>query len=278
MKYDRGHKSANVEDRRGRGGGKKVPLTLGTLVVAAAAYFLLGKDVFGLLSGGAPVGDSSTPVSSAEQDEQVAFISFVLDDAQATWTKLFAAEGKRYEPAKLVLFTASVDSACGQQGASVGPFYCPGDQKAYIDLSFYRDLKQRFGAPGDFAQAYVLAHEIGHHVQHLLGTNARVRREQRQDPDRKNDLSIRMELQADCYAGAWAHSTSKRDLLEKGDVEEGFAAAAAIGDDRLQKKATGEVHPESWTHGSSAQRVKWFRRGMKLGTIASCDTFSAAAP
>ncbi|MEZ4443068.1 MAG: neutral zinc metallopeptidase [Polyangiaceae bacterium] len=279
MKWQRGYKSDQVEDRRGQGGRRGVPLTLGTLVLGLAAYFLLGQDIFGLLGGGVGDGAPSAPAtSSPEEQERVEFISFVLDDVQANWKALFSAEGKRYEAAKLVLFRDGVSSACGYQGSAVGPFYCPGDKKAYIDLSFYDDLKRRFGAPGDFAQAYVLAHEIGHHVQNLLGDNRRIHEQQRANPDQKNALSIKLELQADCYAGVWAHSTKKRDLLDKGDIKEGLDAAAAIGDDRLQKGATGEVHPERWTHGSSEQRMRWFKKGLDLGTIAACDTFAVGEP
>ena len=208
----------------------------------------------------------------------VQFISFVLDDIQDTFATMFRDQGKRYEAAKLVIFTDEVDTGCGLSSAAIGPFYCPPDHKAYIDLSFYRALRDRLGAPGDFAQAYVLAHEIGHHVQNLLGDNRRIHEQQRANPDQKNALSIKLELQADCYAGVWAHSTKKRDLLDKGDIKEGLDAAAAIGDDRLQKGATGEVHPESWTHGSSEQRMRWFKKGLDLGTIAACDTFAVGEP
>jgi predicted metalloprotease len=186
---------------------------------------------------------------------------------------------KGFERAKLVIFTDAVETGgCGSASSAVGPFYCPGDSKAYIDLSFYRDLKARFGAPGDFAQAYVLAHEIGHHLQNLLGANEKVARATRADKSRENDLSVRLELQADCYAGVWGNSAQHRDLLEAGDVEEAITAANAIGDDRLQKQAGARVNPETWTHGSSAQRVKWFNIGMKSGQLESCDTFSIAKP
>jgi predicted metalloprotease len=206
-------------------------------------------------------------------DTAAQFVGFVLDDVQNTWAQKFAAQGRTYPRAKLVLFTDQIDSACGFGSAASGPFYCPADGRAYIDLGFYRDLSQRFGAPGDFAQAYVIAHEIGHHVQHVLGLASRVGADRRG----AESGSVRLELQADCLAGVWANSTRSRELLETGDVEEGLRAAAAIGDDRLQRQAMGVIRPESWTHGSSEQRVRWFRRGLETGTLESCDTFSAKA-
>jgi hypothetical protein len=207
-------------------------------------------------------------------------VSFVHQDIQQTWEAAFPAQlGRRYRPATLVLFSDSIDSACGSSSAAIGPFYCPGDNKAYIDLSFYRVLHDRFGAPGDFAQAYVIAHELGHHVQSLLGTSERVHRQQQRLSEREaNALSIALELQADCLAGVWAHSSAKRDLLDHGDIEEGLSAASAIGDDTLQKRATGRVSPDSFTHGSSAQRVRWFKRGLESGQIADCDSFATATP
>ena len=208
----------------------------------------------------------------------VQFISFVLDDIQDTFATMFRDQGKRYEAAKLVIFTDEVDTGCGLSSAAIGPFYCPPDHKAYIDLSFYRALRDRLGAPGDFAQAYVLAHEIGHHLQNLMGIDARVAREVRKDKRKENPLSVRQELQADCFAGVWAHSTGQRDLLDKGDIEESVNAAAQIGDDRLQKMAGQRVNPETWTHGSSAQRVKWFEVGYQRGTFDACDTFAAESP
>jgi predicted metalloprotease len=200
----------------------------------------------------------------------VSFVSFVLDDAQKVWQQQL---GTSYRPAKLVLFRDAVQSACGFAESATGPFYCPGDEKVYIDLGFYEELQQRFGAPGDFAQAYVLAHEIGHHVQNLLGTEAEVRRTRETRADLANEMSVRLELQADCYAGVWAHSTGQRNLLEQGDVEEGLGAAAAVGDDRLQRMGGGRVVPESFTHGSSEQRQQWFRRGLESGRTDACDTF-----
>jgi uncharacterized protein len=201
----------------------------------------------------------------------------VLDDAQQTWSRLLPATGVNYRDAKLVLFRDYVESACGFAESATGPFYCPADEKAYIDLSFFDELQQRFGAPGDFAQAYVLAHEIGHHVQNLLGIDDKVRRAQRLNQGSANALSVRTELQADCFAGVWGHSTAQRDILESGDVEEGLSAASAIGDDRLQRMGRGHVSPESFTHGSSRQRVEWFRRGLTTGDLSACDTFSGGA-
>ena len=274
MKWARGYRSADVEDRRGDRPPRRYRGRIGmggVLVVLAlvAARYLFGIDV---LSGGGTTSSSSqtSHTGTNEDPELVSFVSFVLDDAQKTWTELFAAEGKTYRRATLVLFTDATDTACGYGSSAIGPFYCPPDRKVYIDLGFYQALRDRFDAPGDFAQAYVIAHEIGHHVQNLRG----VKKTSRDD----NEHSVRVELQADCYAGVWAHGTARRDLLEKGDVEEGLNAAAAIGDDRLQKMARGRVQPETFTHGSSAQRVRWFKRGLDAGTIAACDTFAEPNP
>jgi predicted metalloprotease len=243
--------------------------------------------VFGrnLLDGGGGVpGDTTTQVAggevavneSPEEAQRREFVTFVLNDAQETWAQLLPKYGSQYRDAKLVLFRDGVQSGCGAASSGVGPFYCPVDERAYIDLSFYDDLQRQFGASGDFAQAYVLAHEIGHHVQHVLGTDARVRQLQEARPRQANELSVRLELQADCYAGVWGNSTNQRRILESGDVEEGLRAAAAIGDDRIQKMTRGEVQPESFTHGSSAQRVAWFRRGLESGNPQNCDTFVGA--
>jgi predicted metalloprotease len=202
----------------------------------------------------------------------VEFVSFVLDDAQGVWAQLLP----EYRDARLVLFRNGVESACGFAQTAVGPFYCPGDHRVYIDLAFFEELHRRFGAPGDFAQAYVLALELGHHVQRLIGIEEQVRRAQQAGPEAANDLSVRMELQADCFAGVWGHSASRRDLLEAGDVEEGLAAAAAVGDDRIQSMSGGAISPERWTHGSSQQRAQWFRRGFESGDPNACDTFGSA--
>jgi predicted metalloprotease len=225
----------------------------------------------GLGGYAAPEPQQDGPLSTtASEEELVEFVSWVLDDLQTVWPQKLPG----YTDAKLVLFRGSTPSACGTGEAAMGPFYCPGDHKVYIDLQFYDELRQRFGAPGDFAQAYVLAHEIGHHVQRLTGVEERVRGEQRRDGSTANELSVRMELQADCFAGVWAHSTAQRDILEAGDVEEGLKAAAAIGDDRIQKMGGREVQPESFTHGTSEQRMRWLRRGMESGDANACDTFA----
>ncbi len=231
------------------------------LVVAGALFYFLGGGA--LLTGGAPVASRTT---TAGTDDQASFVSFVLDDAQTSWARMFSERGATYEPAELVLYTGGTNSACGYGVAEVGPFYCPSDTRVYIDLSFYDELSQRFGAPGDFAQAYVIAHEIGHHVQRQrgeLGSTANTRE--------GNAASVRQELQADCYAGVWARSAGDRGLLEPGDVEEGIGAAAAVGDDRLQKAQKGQVSPETFTHGSAAQRTEWFRRGYTAGKPEACE-------
>ena len=273
MKWQRGHRSSNVEDRRGRpAGGLKLGVT-GT-VIGVVVLLVFGQDFLGITT--------SSPTGSGGSDadpELVEFVSFVLDDAQEVWTRVFAEQGMRYEEAKMVLFTDRVDSeGCGLQSSATGPFYCPPAHKVFIDLGFYQALRDRLGAPGDFAQAYVIAHEIGHHVQNLVGTGERVDRETAANPGRENDLSVRQELQADCFAGIWAHSAAARDLLEQGDIEEALNAASSIGDDRLQSQGGGEVTPETWTHGSSAQRVRWFRRGYEQGSMQACDTFSVSQP
>jgi len=213
------------------------------------------------------------PARDQREEPLVQFVSFVLDDTQKTWTQVLSSEGVPYRHAKLVLFRDSIDSACGMAESATGPFYCPSDEKVYIDLGFYDELKQRFGAPGEFAEAYVLAHEIGHHVQKLIGVEEKVRAAQRHNPGAANQLSVRLELQADCFAGVWGHSTSQRNLLEAGDVQQGLNAAAAVGDDRLQRMASGHVNPESFTHGSSQQRMDWFQRGFSSGDLKSCNTF-----
>jgi hypothetical protein len=235
----------------------------GTLILLLVLSLIFKRDFFSLVGAGgmetAPEAAAGPPAETTPEEERlVSFVSFVLDDAQSVWEQEM---GSSYRPAKLVLFRDAVQSACGFAESATGPFYCPGDEKVYIDLGFYQELQQRFGAPGDFAQAYVLAHEIGHHVQNLLGTQA-------------EGSSVRLELQADCYAGVWAHSTARRELLEQGDVEEGLGAAAAVGDDRLQRMGGGRVVPESFTHGSSEQRQQWFRRGLERGRPDACDTFN----
>lgn len=276
MRWKRGASSKHVEDRRG-GKGKLVGGVGG--VIAVILVLIFGKDALPFLesaSQSSSEGQGIDPENDRDR-ELVEFITFVLNDVQATWVAQFPeAYDRRYEHATLVLFDGSVRSACGRASASIGPFYCPGDKKAYIDLRFYRALAERFEAPGDFAQAYVIAHEIGHHVQNLAGTSDRVQRARRRDEDGANAESIKLELQADCLAGVWAYHADRRDILEVGDVEEGLAAAAAIGDDTLQRRSSGEVNPESWTHGSSAQRVRWFSRGFESGEVSACDTFGAS--
>jgi predicted metalloprotease len=258
-------------------------LGIGGFLLLLVLSLLFKKNLFTLLDTGtgtgAAVGEGTTgpgepPPTSPEEEKLIHFVSFVLDDAQQFWQEELGRQGVAYSKAKLDVFTDAVSSGCGGASSQTGPFYCPADRKVYIDLGFYRELDSRFGAPGDFAQAYVIAHELGHHVQHLLGIDEKVRSAQQADPRRENELSIRLELQADCYAGLWGHSTSRRDLLEGGDVEEGLGAAAAVGDDRIQKMATGTVQPEKWTHGSSEMRTVWFRRGFDSGRFDSCDPFS----
>jgi predicted metalloprotease len=278
MRWSPGHRSANVEDRRG-GGGRFIRgaggMGIGTLVILLILSLVFKQDFFSLVGAGgvetAPETAAGPPAETTPEEERlVSFVSFVLDDAQNVWQQQL---GSSYRPAKLVLFRDAVQSACGFAESATGPFYCPGDEKVYIDLGFYEELQQRFGAPGDFAQAYVLAHEIGHHVQNILGTEAEVRRTRETRADLANEMSVRLELQADCYAGVWAHSTAQRKLLEQGDVEEGLGAAAAVGDDRLQRMGGGRVVPESFTHGSSEERQQWFRRGLEAGRPDDCDTF-----
>jgi len=274
----------NVEDRRGQGmmGGAGLKLGLGGTVVLLVLSVVFKQDFFSLLgaqpgSGGGGAGVPAQQVqqrTAAEQElEKVAVGSF--NDAQRTWSATLGKGRTSYSPATLVLFWDEVRSGCGAAGAEAGPFYCPADRKVYIDLGFYRELASRFGAPGQFAQAYVIAHELGHHLQNLLGIEPKVRAAQQRRPDQRNELSVRMELQADCLAGVWGHSAKQRGLLDPGDLEAGLTAAAAIGDDRLQKQATGRVNPESFTHGSSAQRVRWFRRGFESGDPDACDTFAS---
>jgi hypothetical protein len=293
MRWREGRRSENVDDLRGArvpGGGMR--LGLGGLFAVVVVGWLLGADPVALLqmlAGGAQTAEIREPLPGAGSgdagapgppDEAADFVSVVLADTEDTWGGLFAASGARYQPPRLVLFTDLVRSACGTGQSAMGPFYCPADAKVYIDLGFYRDLHDRFQAPGDFAQAYVIAHEVGHHVQHLLGTTDKLERlRARQSQADQNALSVRVELQADCYAGIWAHHADRtRQILEQGDVEEGLAAAAAIGDDRIQRETQGTVVPESFTHGSSRQRVEWFRRGLERGSLEACDTFAAAGP
>ena len=292
MRWTPGGDSPDVEDRRDESGGGGggfgfggMHIGIGGAILLLILSFVFKTNLFSLLGGGGAVGPEPSRVSEPnaprgntprDQAEKplVQFVSFVLDDTQKTWTEILPQQGGHsYHHAKLVLFRDSIQSGCGGAESATGPFYCPQDEKVYIDLGFYDELKRRFGAPGEFAQAYVLAHEIGHHVQKLLGIEAQERQMQENNPRAKNTLSVKMELQADCFAGIWAHSTQQRGLLDQGDVESALGAAAAVGDDRLQKMATGHVSPDSFTHGSSEQRMAWFRKGFDSGSIQACNTF-----
>ena len=281
MRWREGRQSDNVEDRRGMGGKGLAVGGIGSVVVLIIA-FLLGVDPSRLLSGGdsspAP-GTQATRPANPEEDELKAFSSSVLANTEDVWADIFRQNGQQYRPPKLVLFTDRIQSPCGTSTSAVGPFYCPGDQKVYIDLSFYRELKSRFRAPGDFAQAYVIAHEVGHHIQKLLGMMDRVDSMRGRTSEREaNDLSVRLELQADCYAGVWASYVQRKGILEAGDIDEALSAATAVGDDRMQKEAQGYVVPDSFTHGSSAQRMRWFRRGLDTSDVRQCDTFNTRSP
>ena len=264
MRWSIGNRSSNLEDRRGQraiGGLGVGRLGIGGVVILLVLSLIFKKDFFNLVSGSeaATAGEVAT---TPEEERLVDFVSFVFDTAQSTWARIFEQRGQRYEAARIVLFRDAVNSACGFAQAATGPFYCPGDSKVYIDLGFYEELRSRFGAPGDFAQAYVLAHEVGHHVQSLIGDRFGT----------SNEGSVRRELQADCFAGVWGYHMARAGVLESGDVEEGLGATAAIGDDRLQRMSTGTVSPESFTHGSSAQRTEWLRRGLASGRMESCQT------
>jgi len=279
MRWTPGGRSDDIEDRRDEGGGGigGVHIGIGGFVILLILSVVFKRDFFSLLSNtGVSTGQTvSQPDTQRDAREEplVQFISFVLDDTQKTWAGILQARGIPYRHARLVLFRDATSSGCGTEQSATGPFYCPSDEKVYIDLGFYDELQRRFGAPGQFAQAYVLAHELGHHVQNLLGIERKVRNLQGQNPGAGNALSVRMELQADCFAGIWAKSTQQRNLLEAGDVESALGAAAAVGDDRLQRMSRGQVSPDSFTHGSSAQRMEWFQRGMSGGTIEGCNTF-----
>ncbi len=279
MKWTPGSRE-NIEDRRGQSGGGGMrggPVGIGVVLVLLVLTLLTGKNFLSLVDPGAVTGGADAPATSEgpfqatpEEETLVDFMDAVMGDNQQTWSQLL---GGQYQATTLVLFRQATSTACGYGQSASGPFYCPGDGKVYLDLSFFNELHRRFGAPGDFAQAYVIAHEVGHHVQNLMGVERRVRQTQQQRPDTANDLSVRMELQADCYAGVWGHAAAKRGRLDVDDVDEGLRAAASIGDDRLQRQSGGAVHPESFTHGSSAQRVEWFRRGLEGGRPDDCDTF-----
>jgi predicted metalloprotease len=275
MRWTRRTGQSDIEDRRSQGSRPGLKLGLGGMIVVLLLSIVFKQDFFSLLGGGQPLlpsgGEAPSAVSAAEE-ELTRFVEFVVGDAQDVWTQLL---GPEYRRAPLVLFRGAVRSGCGYAQAAMGPFYCPADERVYIDLGFYDELRTRFGAPGDFAQAYVIAHEIGHHVQHLMGIEEAMRRASREQPARANQLSVALELQADCFAGVWGYSTAQRSILEGGDVEEGLQAASAVGDDRIQQQSTGEVNPDSFTHGSAADRVRWFRRGLESGQVSACDTFAA---
>jgi predicted metalloprotease len=283
MKLDESPRSDNVEDERGSGFGRRgAGIGIGTIVIVIIGYFM-GVSPSTLLSllNGDPQAVTTTSQQAAApadpNDPQVDFVRAILGDTEAVWGAYFQNMGKVYTRPKLVLFSGQVGSACGLASAAAGPFYCPGDQKVYIDLSFYRQLSTQFGAPGDFARAYVIAHEVGHHVQNLLGiTDSAEQSERRAGRVGANQVSIRIELQADCFAGVWAQQANRaRKILEPGDLDHGLAAASSVGDDTLQKRTQGTVVPDSFTHGTSAQRVRWFKRGFDSGKIDGCDTFSA---
>jgi uncharacterized protein len=295
MKWRPRKRSADIEDRRGAGGGLGgggIPIGrlggggIGTIIVLVIVYLLFssggggggGFDIPDPSSGFPPVHQSGTGGNSVpgspDEEREVQFVDFVQGDAQDFWTEQFQGAGKQYQRAKLVIFRSQVQSGCGLASSATGPFYCPLDQKVYIDLGFFNELSQRFQAPGDFAQAYVLAHEIGHHIQQQLGIEQRVREQSQSNPDDANELSVRLELQADCLAGVWARSTYDRGLLESGDLQEGLTAASAVGDDRIQAQAQGRIDPESFTHGTSEQRSQWLQTGFDSGSLEACDTFS----
>jgi predicted metalloprotease len=282
MRWKTGRRSSNIEDRRGRRlrGGTAFKGGIGTLVIVLGLSWFLGIDpqiLFQLQQASVPVTTQTDYQPTAREQEQADFVSVVLADTEDTWNAIFRQAGNTYEEPRLVLFTGVVQSACGMADAAVGPFYCPADRQVYIDLAFFDDLRQRHGAPGDFAQAYVIAHEVGHHVQNLLGISGKVRSAQRGlGKSEVNALSVKQELQADCFAGLWGnHANRSRQVLEQGDIEEALNAATAIGDDRLQKQAQGYVVPESFTHGTSQQRVEWFKRGIESGDVGDCNTFDS---
>ena len=277
MRWTPGGSREDIEDRRDDGGGGRGfsigggRLGIGGILFLGLLSLIFKRDLLSPFLGGVETAPSGRPDPARTQAEepQVEFVTFVFNDVKKNWDELL----RGYRHTKLVLFRDATESACGSAESATGPFYCPGDEKVYIDLGFYDELKSRFGAPGQFAQAYVLAHEIGHHVQKLIGVESKVRRAQQQNPGAENQLSVRMELQADCLAGVWGHSTAERKLLDQGDIESGIGAAAAVGDDRIQRMSGRSVSPERFTHGSSAQRVQWFKTGMESGKVESCDTF-----
>ncbi len=280
MRLDNQRESRNVEDRRGAT-MRRGSIGIGTLLIALAASYFFGIDPALILdlgsSAGVPAPASREVPQSASKDQLTSFVSKVLASTESVWHDIFRRAGQRYQEPKLVLFTGATPSACGTGRSAMGPFYCPADHKVYIDLAFYRDLRDRFSAPGEFAQAYVIAHEVGHHVQNLLGISGQVHAAQQRGgrPAAANELSVRLELQADCFAGVWGRrADNMQQILEAGEIEQALTAAAAIGDDRLQRQGQGQVVPESFTHGTSRQRAHWFKRGMDSGEVRQCDTFS----
>jgi predicted metalloprotease len=270
MKWNDMGRSSNIEDRRGSGVGR-MGMGIGGTAVLLVLSLLFGRNLFEDVPATTTSTGELAPADSAREEPEVRFVSFVLDDAQQVWANVLPKYGTQYRDAKLVLFRGATETGCGVGQTAMGPFYCPLDEKLYIDLAFYDELKSKFGAQGDFAQAYVIAHELGHHVQNLLGTSAEVSQAQQQDPSRANEYSVRLELQADCYAGVWANSAKDRGILEPGDLEEGLGAAEAVGDDRL-----GNPSKESWTHGAAELRSRWFTTGFESGRHEDCDTFAPA--
>jgi predicted metalloprotease len=288
MRWTPGGTSGDIEDRRdssgggglgggGFGGFGGMHLGIGGVLFLIILSFIFKQNLFTTILGGgstaAPVASAPDTAADRKEQPEVQFVSFVLDDVQRTWEQILPQSGRTYRHAKLVLYRDSIDSACGLAQSATGPFYCPADEKVYLDLGFFNELRGRFGAPGEFAQAYVIAHEIGHHVQKILGIEQKVTRLQQSEPGARNQLSVGLELQADCLAGVWGHSTEQRNIVDQSDVSAGLQAAASVGDDRLQKMATGHVSPDSFTHGSSAQRTSWFRKGLDAGDINACNTF-----
>lgn len=291
MEWTPGGTSSDIEDRRdssggggfgfgGGGGFGGIHIGIGGFILLLVASWIFHVNLFGLFTGSPSyvtspaAGGGPNPAKDAAESTEVQFVSFVLDDVQKTWARILPEQaGVNYRHAKLVLYRGATDAGCGLAQAATGPFYCPEDEKVYVDLDFFQELKSRFGAPGEFAQAYVIAHELGHHVQKLLGTEPKVQALEQEHPAQANQYSVRLELQADCYAGIWGNTGEQRNVVQQADVPQGLAAAAAVGDDRLQKMSRGYVTPESFTHGSSAQRTQWFERGLDSGKISNCDTF-----
>ncbi|WP_273428221.1 neutral zinc metallopeptidase [Chitinibacter tainanensis] len=277
MRWDQMRESSNVEDQTGRSGAGLGRLSLGGVAVVVVIGLLLGKsplEILGMVAQQQVHVPAAAPNAASQDPTAKQMVRHILGDTEATWQQIFAARGGQYHEPKLVYFSGAVQSACGSASAAMGPFYCPADQKVYIDLAFFRELSQRYAAPGDFAQAYVIAHEVGHHVQNLLGISAQVHaRQQQLSKTAANQLSVRLELQADCLAGVWGHSAAQRGLLDPNDLDEALQAANAIGDDTLQHSAGRAVVPDAFTHGTSAQRMTWFRRGMQAGDLNHCNTF-----